>query len=138
MMNFVWHKKDEDLSIDLLLELHRVGVEDIRDEQYHPGKLREGNDVVVVDAKGNTLHTPPPVAGLRKRLKALVKWTNADHHDIQIQQYIHPLVKAIALHFAIGYEHPFTDGNGRVARALFYWYLFKKDFSAFRYIRLVG
>ena len=40
------------------------------------------------------------------------------------------------MHFAIGFEHPFRDGNGRVARALFYWYLFKKDYGAFRYISI--
>ena len=36
----------------------------------------------------------------------------------------------------MGYEHPFRDGNGRVARALFYWFMFKNDFSAFRYIAI--
>lgn len=136
MMNFVWHHKDDDLSIDFLLELHRVGVESIKDEDYHPGKFRESDDVVVVDVKGNILHTPPPVVGLRKRLKALVQWTSNCHHDVSSKHYIHPLVKAITLHFAIGYEHPFRDGNGRVARALFYWYMFKNDFAAFRYIAI--
>lgn len=43
---------------------------------------------------------------------------------------------APGLHFALGYEHPFRDGNGRVARALFYWFMFKNDFSAFRYIAI--
>ncbi|QTR53423.1 Fic family protein [Thiothrix unzii] len=33
--------------------------------------------------------------------------------------YIHTLIKAITLHFTIGYEHPFRDGNGRVARGLY-------------------
>jgi Fic family protein len=46
------------------------------------------------------------------------------------------MIKGIALHFALGYEHPFRDGNGRVARALFYWFMFKNDFSAFRYIAI--
>jgi Fic family protein len=136
MMNFAWQNKDEDLSIDLLLKLHQVGVEGIQDDKYYPGQFRDSDDVVVVDAKGRTLHTPPPVKGLKKRLKALVKWTNDSHHGIDSNQYIHPLIKAVTLHFAIGYEHPFRDGNGRVARALFYWYLFKTGFSAFRYIAI--
>ncbi len=136
MMSFAWQNKDEDLSVDLLLEFHRIGVEGIHDDQYRPGRFRDNDDVVVVNAKGRTLHTPPSVTGLKKRIKALVKWTNDSHHDIDSEQYIHPLVKAITLHFAIGYEHPFRDGNGRVARALFYWYLFKNGFSAFRYIAI--
>lgn len=50
--------------------------------------------------------------------------------------YIHTLIKAITLHFTIGYEHPFRDGNGRVARELFYWFMFKHDYTAFRYIAI--
>jgi Fic family protein len=61
---------------------------------------------------------------------------NADHDEIESQSYIHSLIKAICIHFAIGYEHPFRDGNGRVARALFYWFMFKKDYGAFRYISI--
>lgn len=136
MMNFAWENKDRELSLDLLLELHQVGTVGIDDKKYHPGKLRDTDDVVVVDIRDNILHTPPPVARLEKRLKSLRDWTNHDHHDTDSNQYIHPLVKAITLHFVIGYEHPFRDGNGRVARALFYWYLFKNDFAAFRYIAI--
>jgi len=31
---------------------------------------------------------------------------------------VHPFVKAVALHLAMGYFHPFVDGNGRVGRLL--------------------
>jgi Fic family protein len=34
----------------------------------------------------------------------------------------------------IGYIHPFNDGNGRAARALFYWYLLKNDYWLFEYM----
>ena len=40
------------------------------------------------------------------------------------------------LHFWIGYLHPFTDGNGRLARVIFYWYLLKKNYWAFAYLPL--
>jgi Fic family protein len=35
--------------------------------------------------------------------------------------YVHPVVRAMILHFWLAYDQPFTDGNGRMARALFYW-----------------
>jgi len=35
--------------------------------------------------------------------------------------FIPPIIRAILLHFTLAYDHPFVDGNGRVARALFYW-----------------
>ncbi len=136
MMVLAWQERKADLSLDLLLKLHQTGVEDINDEQYHPGMLRDSDDIVVVDAKNRTLHTPPPVISLVKRLQKLIEWANASHQDVESKDYIHPLVKAIVLHFAIGYEHPFRDGNGRVARSLFYWFMFKHDFSGFRYIAI--
>lgn len=136
MMKFAWENRHRDLSVDLILELHQIGVDNIDNDNYTPGVFRKTDDVEVVDSEGNTVHVPPTATGLTKRIKELSKWVNICHHDIDNKNYLHPLVKAIALHFAIGYEHPFRDGNGRVARALFYWYMFKNDFAAFRYIAI--
>ena len=102
-----------------------------------PGELRVNDDVVVQDGEGNTVHTPPPAAGLAARLRLLSKWINQSHNDIEpcglppsIDQRVSRCISRL------GYEHPFRDGNGRVARALFYWFMFKNDFSAFRYIAI--
>lgn len=136
MMQFVWDKRLLPLTIDLIKELHGIGVSGIDDEKYSPGNFRLTDNVVVEDSDGNIVHQPPPAAGLDERLQSLCNWVNADHDDIESQSYIHSLVKAICIHFSIGYEHPFNDGNGRVARALFYWFMFKKDYGAFRYISI--
>ncbi|NCB58496.1 MAG: Fic family protein [Gammaproteobacteria bacterium] len=136
MMNFAWENRHKPLSIDLIRELHKVGVEGIDDEKYKPGVFRHTDDVVVVDSDGETVHTPPPSSGIRERLKKVAAWINTSHDDANSSNYLHPLIKAIALHFSIGYEHPFRDGNGRVARSLFYWFMFKHDYAAFRYIAI--
>ena len=34
----------------------------------------------------------------------------------------------------MGYIHPFADGNGRTARALFYWYLIRKGYWLIEYM----
>lgn len=136
MMQFAWKNRDRPLSTDLIAELHEVGVEGIDDEHYRPGAFRIDDEVVVEDGEGNVVHTPPPAEGLEGRLKVLSEWVNTAHGEPHSNQYLHPLIKAIVLHFAIGYEHPFRDGNGRVARSLFYWFLFKHDFAAFRYIAI--
>ncbi|MFT7560837.1 MAG: Fic family protein [Flavobacteriales bacterium] len=136
MMLFAWDKRNEPLSIDLLLDMHKVGVEGIDDDTYTPGNFRQSNDVHVVDSDGNVVHAPPPFETIERRLGHIIDWANTDHDEYEDQSYLHPLIKAITLHFCIGYEHPFRDGNGRVARALFYWYMFKKDFAAFRYIAI--
>ena len=36
----------------------------------------------------------------------------------------------------IGYVHPFKDGNGRTARALFYWFLLKKGYALVKNISI--
>ncbi|GGM30311.1 hypothetical protein GCM10009425_46130 [Pseudomonas asuensis] len=136
MMQCAWKRRHEELTTDLISEIHQVGVEGIDDEKYHPGAFRNTDDVVVEDGDGNVVHNPPPAAGLEKRLNDLVKWVNTNHSVSNSNVYLHPLIKGIILHFAIGYEHPFHDGNGRVARSLFYWFLFKHDFAAFRYIAI--
>lgn len=136
MMKFAYKNRNKDLTPELIRSLHRIGVENIDDENYHPGEFRKTDDVHVVDSQGGTIHIPPSSKGLNKRLKLLSNWVNTCHDDAESSEYFHPLVKAITLHFMIGFEHPFRDGNGRVARALFYWYMFKHDYSAFRYIAI--
>lgn len=136
LMIFAWENRDASLSLDLLQEMHRVGVEGIDDDTYAPGNFRKSDDVHVVNSDGEIVHTPPPHKTLKNRLKEFVSWVNDDHEENDDGSYIHPLIKAITIHFCMGYEHPFQDGNGRVARALFYWYMFKKDFASFRYIAI--
>lgn len=136
MMLFAWENRDKPLSIELIRELHKIGVEGIDDDKYTPGVFRQTDDVVIVNGDGETIHTPPPCGGIKDRLKQIVTWINTSHDDADTSNYIHPLIKAIVLHFSIGYEHPFRDGNGRVARSLFYWYMFKHDYAAFRYIAI--
>ena len=67
-------------------------------------------------------------------ITALCKFINSD-----TKSFLHPILKAIILHFMIGYLHPFRDGNGRTARALFYWYVLKRGYwlSEFMPISLV-
>lgn len=136
MMQFAWERKTEDLSVDLIREMHSVGVKDIEDEHYDPGNFRKSDDVVVTDYDENVVHQPPSFKGLEKRLARLCAWTNESHDEEDVVNYLHPLVKAMCLHFVIAYEHPFKDGNGRVARALFYWFMFRCGYYAFRYISI--
>ncbi len=136
MMLHAWEMRDQPLSLDLITELHKIGVEGIDDDAYAPGHFRRSNTIHVVNADGAIVHTPPSCENLENRLQAIVAWANSNHDTSDCSDSIHPVIKAIVLHFCIGYEHPFKDGNGRVARALFYWFMFKKDFSAFRYIAI--
>lgn len=136
MMRFAWENRTRPLSLDFILEMHKEGTEDIDNDKYTPGVFRQNDDVAVVDAEGEPLHIPPSAKGLEAQLENIIEWANTCHDNAESNEYIHPMIKAICLHFAIGYEHPFRDGNGRVARSLFYWYMFRNDYAAFRYIAI--
>jgi Fic family protein len=50
--------------------------------------------------------------------------------------FIHPAVRAVLLHFWLAYDHPFVDGNGRTARALFYWSMLHAGYWLFEFISI--
>jgi Fic family protein len=50
--------------------------------------------------------------------------------------FLHPVIRAIVLHFWVGYDHPFVDGNGRTARSLFYWSLISSGYWLIEYVSI--
>lgn len=122
---------DEPLSVGLIQHFHAVGMSGIDDNKYTPGVFRTGDDVVIADYDGNIVHQPPKADNLIERLEQVCAWVNSDSGE-----YIHPVIRACILHFMIAHEHPFRDGNGRTSRALFYWYMLKSGYDAFRYISI--
>lgn len=125
--------KMRDLSRDMLFELHSMLTNHTVDRTEQK-RFRKDSDAVVVEgmlsAKTYTSHIPPQEAMLQKEVDRLILFANDNLDD----RFIHPIIKAIFIHFWVGYLHPFTDGNGRLARALFYWYLLRKGYWTFAYI----
>ena len=119
-----------ELTLERLLELHVLITRDTLEKDEEEGRFRNAKeDVNVVTPYGEILFTPPPAEEIEKRLKELIRFAN----DGQNKPFIHPVIKAIILHFWLAYIHPFTDGNGRMARTLFYWYMLKHDYWLFEY-----
>ena len=118
-MEFVRDLVREDLSVPMLLELQRILTEDTLDDAGAVGRFRLPSDrVYVVDQRdGTVLHEPPDANEIDARIERLLQFAN----ETEDAAFVHPVVRAILLHFMIGYDHPFVDGNGRTARALFYW-----------------
>lgn len=124
----------EPLTPALILDLHRRLALDTLDDPADAGRLRQGDDIHVVDPRdGQLLHVPPAAADLPTRLEALCAFANAGE---EAQPYVHPVVRAILLHFMLGYDHPFTDGNGRCARALFYWAMARQGYWLVEYLSI--
>lgn len=125
-MRLVSDLKDRDLTADLILTIHREITSGTLDQPEDEGRLRDlGDDVRVVDDEsGETFHTPPPASQLSHRLETLC--TFANHRGMD--GFLHPVIRSILLHFWVAYDHPFVDGNGRTARALFYWSMLRHGF----------
>lgn len=137
MMQYVSERGNAPFSVAELLEIHHVAIAGIDDEKYAPGRFRGPEDnVVVADHEGIVIHTPPAAELMLAGVEELCEFINTRHEQAEDETYLHPLVKACVIHFMIGYLHPFKDGNGRTARALFYWYMLKCGYTAFRYISI--
>ena len=136
LMKEIQHIKDEPLSVDLILSLHEIATKGIQDNDNIAGELRSNDNIVIMDRDDNILHQPPKFSELPKRLQSICDFANEQHTGDNGSIFIHPIIKAIILHFVIAYEHPFSDGNGRTARALFYWYMLKSGFDYFEYISI--
>ena len=124
------HSK-EDLTPELILEMHRTIVSGtLREGAEWEGRFRESDDIVVGDPldEDKVYHRPPGHDMVPELIDQLCRFANDN-----AQPYIHPVIKAIILHYMIGYVHPFVDGNGRLARSLFYWYCIKNDYWLFEY-----
>ena len=137
-MDFVRQVKDRELTPDLVLYLHRIVTDQTLENSDMAGQLQTDDQarVGVFDARsGKLLHTPPPARQLRGRLSRLCRFANEAHTG---SKFIHPIIKAVILHFWIGFDHPFEDGNGRLARALFYWMMLRQNYWLFEFISISG
>ena len=135
LMQEVKRIKDEDLSIDMILDLHQIATKGNNENGNIPGKLRKKNNIAVYNEQ-EIVHQPPNFKELEKRLAMICEFANKKHLGEDNTLFINPIVKSIILHFMIGYEHPFADGNGRTARAIFYWFMLKNGFTYFEYISI--
>lgn len=126
--------RDQTLTIDTILELHKLVVHDTLEDPSFEGRFREDDETVVADPleSDRIFRHPPSHKKIPEYMETLCKFAN-DEKDSDFQ---HPLVKAIIIHFMIGYIHPFVDGNGRLARALMYWYALKRNYWLFQYMAI--
>ena len=117
-MQFIRRLGAEQLTPAAILELHRILTENTLPDPAAAGRLRRSLEPIVIeDGAGNILHSPPKADELAARMRRMCDFANG----ADAKPFMHPVVRAILLHFWLAYDHPFLDGNGRTARALFYW-----------------
>lgn len=125
--------KSEPLTPEIVLDVHRRVSEGALDVPGGEGRFRRGDERIdVSDLEGQVFHVPPRAAELPSRLQTMCDFANAKTPDY----FIHPVLRAIILHFWLAYDHPFVDGNGRTARALFYWQMLHMDYWLFEFLSI--
>src|SRR6185312_2572571 len=136
-LEFMRDGMGDQLTPELVMTLQRILTEGTLDDPTAAGRLQTPDEerVVVLDGTtGETIHVPPPASDLPSRLDAMCVFANAPSDDAD--PFIHPVVRAIVLHFWLAYDHPFLDGNGRTARALFYWYMRTRGYWLVEYLSI--
>jgi Fic family protein len=132
-MQRVRELKNTPLTPELVFEIHRLVTDETMDDPSAAGRLRRTDEERVVgDDFGQIFHVPPPAHQLMGRLEAMCAFANKETPDF----FTHPVLRAIMLHFWLAYDHPFVDGNGRTARALFYWAMLRGGYWLFEYISI--
>lgn len=106
--------KEQELTIDVILSLHKMLISNIRDDIA--GRFRHDNEFVRV---GN--HIAPNPKEVAERVSEMMSEYNAASHE--------NIIKRIArLHLAFEYTHPFVDGNGRIGRVISNYLLIREGY----------
>jgi len=125
--------KTETLSKELIFEIHRLVTEKTLDDASAAGRFRRTNEKRIVgDMYNEIFHEPPPEEQLENRITTMCDFANEKIST----GFIHPVIRSIILHFWLVYDHPFVDGNGRTARALFYWSMLHYGFWLFEFVSI--
>lgn len=133
-MEWLRERRTGDLTPATVFELHRIVTEGTLDDEADAGRFRtDADEIVVADELGRVLHRPPRDAELPVRIERMCAFANAPASE---EPFLHPVLRSILLHFWLAYDHPFVDGNGRVARALFYWSMARHGYWLCEYLSI--
>ncbi len=125
--------QNEQITLENFFQIHKLVTAKTLDDNTDEGRFRLDNEVNVVDViDGEVIYTPPDFNEVPTLMNELFDFFNKNDQS----QFIHPIIKGCIIHFMIGYIHPFVDGNGRTARALFYWYLLKNGYWLTEYLSI--
>lgn len=123
-------KSKDEIDQEILLRIHKLTVDKLVPEEQ-VGKFRTVKVVVRGVETGQVTFTPPEASEIPGQVAQLLSWLNSDSAKINS-----PILKAGVLLYEIVRIHPFTEGNGRTARALATLSLFKDDYDVKRFFSL--
>jgi len=120
---------DTKITIGDLLTIHHLTVYRILPAKF-AGEFRTA-PAVVKDKAGRLIYTAPKPHEVPNLVEAFLTWLNSP-----TAVKIHPLIRAAVAHYEIVRIHPFSDGNGRTARAVSTLVLFLSGFDVKEFFSL--
>jgi Fic family protein len=133
-LQFMREEMGEVLTPEKVFDLHRILAEGTLEDPAMAGRMQTADEprVRVFDRDdGGPIHVPPPAEQLPDRIRALCDFANEGDEG---EPFVHPVLRAILLHFWLAYDHPFVDGNGRTARILFFWLMRQRGYWLAEYL----
>jgi len=125
--------RDHNLTPSLVSDIHKLITKGTLEDPDDEGRLRaSGRSIDVVDSENTILHIPPDGSELSGRMEDMCAFANGGDG----KPFLHPVLRAIVLHFWLAYDHPFVDGNGRTARVLFYWSMLRSGYWLAEFISI--
>ena len=101
-IQYIVEHKDEPLSEELLLQVHRLMTDKTMQHPEDAGRIRNNNDVVVENGiTHETVHVPPSYKEIPQFIEDLCSFFNEQNP----RQFIHPIIRGIVIHFMISYVH---------------------------------
>ncbi len=117
---------EKPITQKVILKIHQL-VTDKTLPEAQCGKYRKGPVYIVrreFMKPDKIIYTAPPAQKVPKLVEDLVQWTQERE-----EENIHPIIVAGVVHREIAAIHPFSDGNGRTARALATLILYQRGYD---------
>lgn len=105
-------KSEKIYNKDNLLKIHELTVKDIVPEDQRGG-FRKMQVTIRNSATNEVFFKPPPPVEVPYLIEDFFDWLNSEQ-----AQPVHSILKSGITHYVLVAIHPFTEGNGRTARAM--------------------
>ena len=113
-----------------LKKIHELTTEKILDSDKS-GDYRTSRVVVKNSLSGEVSFRPPLAVEVPVQVEEFFNWLNSD-----TGREVHPVLRAGITHYELVRIHPFSDGNGRVARAFALLVLLREGYDVKRFFSL--
>jgi Fic family protein len=121
-----WVEQDLPITEERIQKLHAMI---FAGKRARPTPYRDGQNVIR-DGAGGIVYLPPEAKDVPRLMSDLVAWISESEPDLPV-----PVIAGIA-HYQFVTIHPYFDGNGRTARALATWILYRGKYDLGRFYSL--